>query len=317
MGKNKLTVLMPVYNEAKYLRSSIQSILDQTYKDFEFLILNDDSTDNSEEVILSFNDKRIKYVKTERLGLSSLLNYGVSISLGDIIARMDSDDIALPGRLEKQLKFIEDKDENYISSAWFASFKGKKLLHFVKHPTSDYKIKRQLNTSNPICHPLAIFYKSFFLKLRGYDEELDCLEDHNLWLEARNRAEFGNIPEILLLKREKENSLGELERNKPKAFIYNLLNSHFEEDYYKNSSAVKDDKLKLEYLYGSRNKLRKRLLRNNIMSIKRSYYFIYSFLPEFIFNKKLNNHIKWKANKFISLFSFERKKLKKILAKYE
>ena len=99
---------MPVYNEAPFLRSSIQSILDQSYRDFEFLILNDDSTDNSEEIILSFKDPRINYLKTDKIKISELLNLGIKRSSGDIIARMDADDIALPYRLERQMNFINN-----------------------------------------------------------------------------------------------------------------------------------------------------------------------------------------------------------------
>ncbi|CAN5670014.1 hypothetical protein BH10BAC5_BH10BAC5_14500 [soil metagenome] len=307
---------MPVYNEAKFLKGSIQSILDQNYKDFEFLILNDNSTDNSEEIILSYKDPRIKYVKVESKGISALLNYGVSIASGKLIARMDADDIAMPQRLEKQMHFVQDSDENFISSAWFATFKNKKIINIVKHPTEDYYIKKKLNTSNPICHPLVIFHKSFFIKLRGYNEGLDCLEDHDLWLEARNRAEFGNIPEVLLLKREKENSLSALEKRMPRSFIYNLLNNHFEGDYYKSLSRLKNDKLKLEYYYGSKNKLRRRLQRNNVFSIKRLYYFFYSFMPEVIFRKKPESWLKWKTNKILSLISPKRRNLSRQLRKY-
>ena len=316
MDKPELTVLMPVYNEARYLKASIQSILDQTIKDFEFLILNDDSSDNSEEIIQSFKDNRIKYVKTPRMKLSALLNYGVNISEGSIIARMDSDDIAVNDRLEKQMNFIRNKDKNFISSAWFATFKGEKLFNIVRHPVNDEEIKKALNTSNPICHPLAIFHKEFFKQLNGYDEDLECLEDHNLWLHARNKAEFGNIPEVLLLKREKSNSLGAIEKALPRSTIFNMLYTSFDDSYYSDYKSSKKDKIELEYLYGDQFNLRRRLKTYRFFSLRHLYLYLLTYLPEKFFIKKGDAWIKWKLNRFASLFSTQKRSLKAYLKKF-
>ena len=104
----KITVLMPVYNGEKYLRSAIESILNQTYKDFEFLIINDGSTDESERIILSYSDDRIRYVKNERnLRLIKTVNKGITLAKGLYIARMDCDDISLPNRFEEQMQALE------------------------------------------------------------------------------------------------------------------------------------------------------------------------------------------------------------------
>ena len=104
----KVTVLMPVYNCEKYLRESIESILNQTFKDFEFLIINDGSSDKSAEIVESYNDNRINFVQNEKnIGLAASLNRGLDIAKGEYIARMDADDISLPERLEKQVRFME------------------------------------------------------------------------------------------------------------------------------------------------------------------------------------------------------------------
>ena len=104
-----ITVLMPVYNGEKYLQQAIESILKQTFTDFEFLIINDGSTDNSENIILSYDDSRIRYIKNEEnLRLIRTLNKGIELAKGKYIARMDCDDISLPYRFEKQLKEFQN-----------------------------------------------------------------------------------------------------------------------------------------------------------------------------------------------------------------
>lgn len=106
--KPAISVLMPVYNSEKYLNEAIESILNQTFVDFEFIIINDASNDNSENIIESYQDSRIKYFKNEKnLGVAKTLNKGLKLAQGKYIARMDSDDISLPERLYKQFKFME------------------------------------------------------------------------------------------------------------------------------------------------------------------------------------------------------------------
>ena len=108
MSKPLVSVLMAVYNGEKYLLEAIESILNQTYTNFEFLIINDGSTDSTEEIILSYSDQRIRYIKNEQnLKLIASLNKGLDLAKGKYIARMDADDISLPDRLEKQVNFLE------------------------------------------------------------------------------------------------------------------------------------------------------------------------------------------------------------------
>ena len=107
-----VSVVMPVYNGEKYLRESIDSILNQTYTDYEFIIVNDGSNDKTEEIILSYNDNRIRYIKNEKnLQIVKSLNRGIELAKGRYIARMDADDISLPRRFEKQITFMENNLE--------------------------------------------------------------------------------------------------------------------------------------------------------------------------------------------------------------
>src|SRR5688500_8514963 len=107
-----VSVLMPVYNAEAYVSEAIQSILQQTYKNFEFLIINDGSTDNSEKLINTFSDSRIRYIRnSENIKLVATLNKGIDLSVGKYLVRMDADDISLPERLQKQVDFMETHPE--------------------------------------------------------------------------------------------------------------------------------------------------------------------------------------------------------------
>ena len=110
---------MPVYNtKEEYLREAIESILNQTFTDFEFIIVNDGSTNNAEDVILSYKDERIVYIKQENQGVSIASNNGWNKAKGEYIARMDSDDVSFPDRLEKQIQFLEDNPEYSLVGGW-------------------------------------------------------------------------------------------------------------------------------------------------------------------------------------------------------
>ena len=128
-----VTVLMPVYNGEKFLNEAIESILCQTFQDFEFLIINDGSTDNSQQCIESFHDDRIRVInKKNNIGLVGTLNRGLENSNGTYIARFDQDDISLPNRLKNQLKFLERNEECSAVSCWMITInsKGEKTHYF-------------------------------------------------------------------------------------------------------------------------------------------------------------------------------------------
>ena len=123
MKQAQVTVLMPVYNAEQYLREAIGSILHQTFTDFEFIIINDGSTDRSEEIIKSYTDTRIRYYKNEsNLKLIATLNKGFDLAGGKYIARMDADDISLPNRLQLQFELMEKNPEVGLCGTWFENF---------------------------------------------------------------------------------------------------------------------------------------------------------------------------------------------------
>src|SRR5438309_494210 len=108
INRSKITVLMPAYNAGKYIRASIESVLNQTYQNFELLIINDGSTDDTISIVLSINDPRIVLVNKEHEGIATTLNTGLRLADTYYIARFDADDICMPQRLEKQFNFLED-----------------------------------------------------------------------------------------------------------------------------------------------------------------------------------------------------------------
>ena len=129
----KVTVLMPVYNARFYLSKAISSIINQTFKDFEFLIFNDGSTDNSADIIYSYNDRRIRFFNSEQnFGYVYHLNYGIEIAKGEYIARMDADDISFPTRLEKQVAFMDKNPEVGVCGTWFKIYGTNRK---IRHPT--------------------------------------------------------------------------------------------------------------------------------------------------------------------------------------
>ncbi|GAC1424011.1 MAG: hypothetical protein NVSMB67_23800 [Flavisolibacter sp.] len=201
-----LTVLLPVYNGAQFLNKAIDSILNQTYKDFELIIINDGSTDNSEKIILSYNDPRIIYkVNGQNEGLIKTLNIGIQNAQGTYIARMDADDICHPYRFEKQIKFLHDfQDVDMVASTVrFIDIQGNDCGQWpVDQKTIAYRqIKRTMLLENCIAHP-SVMGKTPIFKLLKYRESQTHMEDYDLWLRLLNQGyTIAKINEPLLLYR--------------------------------------------------------------------------------------------------------------------
>jgi len=196
-----VTVLMPTFNSSKYLDTSISSILNQTYFDFEFLIINDGSTDNTEEVIKSYNDKRIQYVRNfKNMGVAKTLNKGINLSKGDYIVRMDSDDFSINTRIEKQVDFMNKNPKVGLCGSHFLGFGD--FTNEYKYPTCYDDIKICLLNKNVIGHPTSIMRKTYFLNNNlYYNYKYQYCEDYELWTRAARCFEIANIPEILFYHR--------------------------------------------------------------------------------------------------------------------
>ena len=186
---------MPVYNtKEEYLRASIESILNQTFTDFEFIIVNDGSTNNAEEVILSYKDNRIKYVKQENQGIVGALNNAWSKASGKYIARMDSDDIAYPERFAKQVNFLEENPEYSLVGSWAKIIPSKNIIKLPQ----DIKIM-DLLADCMFIHPSIMFNKADFEKFKlQYETGFEYAEDYCLYANAVKHLKMTNLQEVLL-----------------------------------------------------------------------------------------------------------------------
>jgi len=195
----KVAVLMCCHNSQSYIRESIESILDQTYSDFEFIIVENGSTDRTWEIINSYDDPRIKTFKTDLVQLVFNLNYGLLQTRAEFIARMDSDDISSPRRLERQIAYLDAHPEVAVLGTAFKLFGDGITDRVVSVPVSDKHIRRRLPFVFSICHPTVVFRKTVILKHGGYLGGTHC-EDLDLWLRvSRDKAvKFANLDESLL-----------------------------------------------------------------------------------------------------------------------
>lgn len=189
-----ISVIMPVYNtKEEFLREAIEAVLKQTYINFEFIILNDGSTNNAQDVILSYKDKRIVYVKHENMGVGKTRNRGFELAKGEFIAAVDSDDISLPERFEKQIKFLQENPDVSIVGSWFECFPELKI---IKNPAD----VRFLDVLYGCCvaNPTVMFRREDFKKYNLKYTEMKVSHDYALWAQAVIKLKIRNIQEVLI-----------------------------------------------------------------------------------------------------------------------
>jgi glycosyltransferase involved in cell wall biosynthesis len=202
----RVTVLMSVYNGERYLREAINSILNQTFDDFEFIIVDDGSTDNSPQIISAYDDERIRLIRNERnMGLTASLNKGLDLARGEYVARMDCDDVSLPERLAKQVAFMDANSGVGASStdALDIDAEGNVLR---RRTTLTGAGLENFYWRTPLIHPSAIIRFSQFKDLR-YDERIRYAQDYDLWLRIKERSNLANLAECLLLYRVHDESI--------------------------------------------------------------------------------------------------------------
>ncbi len=198
----KVTVLMPVYNAEKYLREAIGSILSQTWSDFEFLIINDGSTDHSREIIRSFDDRRIRLVDNpSNIGVTKSLNRGLQMARGEFIARQDADDISYPDRLARQMIFLNQNQDVVLlgTRARAINADGKPLNIIFRFPVGSLAIRWYLMFENPFIHSSVVFQRRVICeKLGGYNETFLRTQDFELWSRLGRNYNVDNLPNILV-----------------------------------------------------------------------------------------------------------------------
>ena len=219
----KVSVLMPIYNtNENYLRQAIESILNQTFQDFEFLIYDDNSTIDLESIVESYNDKRIIYKKmAKNLGISSIRNILVEDAQGEYLAIMDHDDIRLPKSFEKEVEILDNNQNIGVVGSWHGFVHHNKIF---KRPIKDKEIKKTMFYECPIHHPTTMIRKSVFIDNNiRYDEKYTPAEDYFLWATLLDKTDFYNIPEVLFLYRDDYKNTTNLQKEKITEAIYNVL----------------------------------------------------------------------------------------------
>ena len=208
MVNSFISFIMSVYNHEKTLKKAIKSIINQSYKNFEFIIINDGSTDNSKHVINIFKkrNKNIRFYNfEENKGLAIRLNYGIKKSKGIFIARMDADDVSKKNRLLIQKKFLEKNTKfSLVGSNAVYLNKKEKILKKTNLPLNDKEIKNTLFIRNPIIHSSILVRKKFFLK-NLYNSNFTKCQDYELWIRSSNKFKFYNLKDFLILRNESEN----------------------------------------------------------------------------------------------------------------
>ncbi len=203
-----VSIVLPVYNGEKYLAESLDSILAQTYRNWELVIINDGSTDSTENLILKYQDKRIKYFPNDgNKGIIFSLNRGLRESNGIYIARIDADDIALPYRLEKQVRFLSENPDYDLCGSYFQTIDSNgRFLKNVTFPANNRDAQSYLLLHNCFCHS-AIMMRTGIAKDLKYDENFQVCEDYDLWYRISRTGKILNLPEFTTLYRVHDNNM--------------------------------------------------------------------------------------------------------------
>ncbi|HJV34457.1 glycosyltransferase family 2 protein [Geomonas sp.] len=198
MSGPKVSVLMPVYNGEKYLSQAIDSVLSQTMQDFELLVIDDGSRDRSIEIISGYHDPRLRLlVNGENLGLVKTRNKAISESVGEFVAFLDCDDIALPERLQKQRSFLEEHPDFGMVGSWIEIMDGEGVCREVmRYPAAPEEIPALLIFGNYFSQSAVMIRKSS-LPAVSYRSEYPVAEDYDLWVRMATLAKVWNLPQVL------------------------------------------------------------------------------------------------------------------------
>ncbi len=216
ISKIKISVVLSAYNGENHIQEAIQSILNQTLQNFELIIIDDGSTDETLHQIETFKDDRIILKSIYHVGLTKALNQGLCLARGDYIARMDADDIALPNRFEKQVSYLDQHSRVVcVGTAYEVLLaNGNRIKPRVPILTSSYKIKKALPKFNPFMHGSMMIRREGLERIGFYNEKFRLSQDYDLWFRMAQEYEMANLNEVLMIRREgKQTFLKEKRQN--------------------------------------------------------------------------------------------------------
>jgi len=196
----KVSIVVPVKNCESTVKRSLDSVLEQTYENFELIIVNNNCTDKTIEIVKEINDNRIKIVDCKISGIVPALNTGLKVTTGDYIARQDGDDYWHPNKLEKQVYVLDNSSTDICGTQINILDKDFKVVDdSFRYPLKDKPIKSWLLTGkNAIAHPSVVFRKEVLLRVGGYDDSYPIAEDHHMWLRCIRWFNFFNLSDVLV-----------------------------------------------------------------------------------------------------------------------
>lgn len=239
MNNVPITVLMPIYNAGSYIKEAINSILTQTFNHFEFLIIDDGSTDKSIETIRQYNDPRIHLlINRSNLGLVNTLNIGLQEACGKYIARMDQDDYAEPMRLERQINFLDQhKDIGVLGTTSYIMSEEGKIIKINPSLLNDMELKLQLLYQTPFAHGsvmirrdiLSFLHSPFYSRKTGGNAE-----DYDFWSRLAPITKFANLPEPLYGWRDNPTGMSNSQSQKQATYVRQISQAYMNSTYGKN-----------------------------------------------------------------------------------
>ncbi len=290
---------MPVYNAGAYLKDAIQSIIDQTFSDYTFLIINDGSTDGSEEIIKGFMDNRICYRKHEiNNGLISTLNEGLDLATGTYVVRMDADDVSLPERIEKQVAFMDVNPEIAISGTWLSVINSSDV---IAHPATADECEVMLLYNTVLGHPSTILRREDIIKnnLR-FDNGALYAEDYKFWAEASIKGlKLVNIPDTLVNYRVHSEQVSSLKAEQQAQTVMQIkrwYGQHFFNDIISNRLSVYT-----AFINGSINSFADFLIATDLAGQIKSKNRLNSYFNIPVFDRFINNQVKISAKRIFVL----------------
>ena len=217
----KISIIIPTYNQAEYLQEAIESVLNQTYKNIEIIIIDDGSTDNTLKVVNSFNDNKIIFIQQRNKGASSARNTGIKEANGEYIAFLDSDDLWLKDKLRKQIDFMRENPEvGLLGTGCFQMIDTNKMIYKKIFPHKNEILQKNLIQYNPFIQSSVIVRKDVFNDIGLYDEKFKESEDYDLWLRIAQKYKIANLKQALTTK--KYSKVG-LSKNKDSKQLYFAL----------------------------------------------------------------------------------------------
>lgn len=219
-----ISILMSAYNAQRTIARSIASLLVQDFSNFELIVVDDGSADNTFKICSSFNDDRIKIFRTENRGITKALNYAYTLSKGKYIARHDSDDYSLINRLSVQFSSLEDDSELMLvgSDCYIEDSRFGLVREFYNYPKSYDNLREALGCFNPIVHGSVMMKRRAFEELGGYNEEYRYVQDYELWCRFLNKFYARNVPDPLYVRSVLPTST---QKSVDKGYIFKKINS--------------------------------------------------------------------------------------------